>query len=167
MTEQSDDALVEIEKRFWAKVNRRGRHDCWPWMGYRDHNGYGRFYFFGKHKAATHASILIATGALPPEGMFVCHHCDNRRCVNPSHLFLGTIADNNADRDRKGRGRWVKVPAHVKARGSRHGSAKLSEHAIPAIQSDPRPQRAIAAEYGVSQSTIARIKAGRMWRHVG
>jgi len=155
----------DVKARFWAKVDKRGPDECWEWTAYRDVGGYGRFRFGGKDRAATHVSIAIDTGQLPHPGQFACHHCDNPGCVNPRHLFLGSLADNNADRDSKGRGRWVKVPAHVKARGSRHGSAKLSEAIIPLILADTRAQRTIAADYGVSQSTVLRIKNGRMWRH--
>lgn len=156
----------DVKARFWAKVDKRGPDECWHWTGYIDRNGYGRFRFFGKFKAATHASILIHTGQLPPQGMYACHRCDNRKCVNPAHLFLGTLADNNADRDMKGRGRWIKVPDHVKARGSRHGSARLSEADIPAIRQSPLSNRKAAEKFGVTCRTIWSIRNGKAWRHV-
>ncbi|MFF7130338.1 HNH endonuclease [Streptomyces sp. NPDC008240] len=110
----------------------------------------------GVHRAAWE----LANGPVP-EGLCVCHRCDRPRCVNVDHLFLGTIADNNADRDRKGR--------HVALRGSANGTAKLDEEAVAQIKrslAEGGTTRSVAEQFGVSQSAVWLISAGRTWTHV-
>lgn len=89
-------------------------------------------------------------------GLCVCHKCDNMACVNPLHLFIGTAADNMADKTRKGR----------QTKGSQNPIAKLNEWQIPIIRLDARTQDEIAKEYGVSQALISDIKKKAIWRHV-
>lgn len=94
--------------RFWAKVDRSAGPDgCWPWTGSSKPGGYGRIRLTGAARGmrrATHLSIEIETGLPFPKGKLACHHCDNPSCVNPAHLFLGSHADNVADKEAKGRG---------------------------------------------------------------
>lgn len=89
-------------------------------------------------------------------GLFVMHKCDNRRCVNPEHLTLGTFADNMADMVRKSR----------QAAGSRNSHAKLRELDVIEIRSLIGKYGMIAKRYNVSQTTISEIKARKIWRHV-
>jgi hypothetical protein len=86
----------------------------------------------------------------------VLHKCDNRLCVNPEHLFLGTNAVNMADKCAKGR----------QTKGEQHGPAKLTEAAVLAIRSDPRLLRVIAAEYNVQRQTVGKIKNRKLWAHL-
>ena len=96
-----------------------------------------------------------------PEGMFVCHHCDNPICVNPNHLFLGSAFDNIQDAINKGR---MKRGSEVC--GSNHGCSKLTEQKVKDIRKDTRLHRVIAKEYGVVRRTISEIKQNKTWRHV-
>lgn len=94
-----------------------------------------------------------------PNGLAVCHRCDNRVCVSPAHLFLGTLAENNADMRKKGRDRYVSL------RGEASGTAKLTAAQVAVIRTltSPRDGQRVANLYGVSRSTISRILRGRSW----
>lgn len=96
-------------KRFWEKVDKRTEDECWEWKGSVNHStGYGAFGFNSKNTGAHRVSWIIANGEIP-NGMCVMHKCDNRICVNPKHLSLGTQDDNAKDRNLKNRS-WPPVP---------------------------------------------------------
>ena len=125
--------------------------DCWEWSRSRNPDGYGRIRDDRAHRVAYRAFV----GEIP-EGMCVCHHCDNPSCCNPDHLFLGSHRENMADRDRK-----MRLP-----RGEGHHLAKLTEDQIRAIRKDPRSQVEIGNDYGVAQSVVWKIRNRVTWRHV-
>ncbi|MFQ2843648.1 HNH endonuclease [Mycobacterium gordonae] len=117
--------------------------------------------FRGKPTGVHRVAWILEHGEIP-EGLGVLHRCDVPNCVNTRHLFLGTSAENNADRDQKGR--------HVAPRGSsRNGAAKLGEYQVIEIRdllAQGLSQRGIAARYGVQQATVWRIATGKGWKHV-
>jgi hypothetical protein len=84
---------------FWNKVEKRGPMDCWPWKGGISGNGYGNFRNIRSHKYAWELKYNKV-----PDGLYVCHHCDNKLCCNTNHMFLGTPLDNMLDKVRKRRG---------------------------------------------------------------
>lgn len=131
---------------------------CWHFTGYTpaSRGGYGEFDFkSGKRMLAHRAAYLLLKGDDPGKQL-VCHRCDVPRCVNPDHLFLGSIQDNMDDRNAKGR----------QARGERNGPAKLTEEQVRAIRADQRLHREIAADYGVADHTISAIKNRKTWKHI-
>lgn len=92
-------------ERFWSRVDTSGGEDaCWPWIGRLHKGGYGRFAVDKRHKGgyAHRQAYELSVGPIP-EGLFVCHHCDNRKCVNPKHLYAGTHEDNMRDMVERGR----------------------------------------------------------------
>jgi hypothetical protein len=151
--------MNDLEKRFWSKVAIGD--GCWNWtagpLGYRKTH-YGQFWFRGSMRRATRVAWEIVNGRWPGE-MHVLHKCDNPRCVRPSHLFLGTAADNMQDMKNKGRG-------DTGARGEKHHQTPLKKSDVVAIRADSRLQKTIAAAYGISQTAVSNIKLRKSWRHV-
>lgn len=141
-----------IEERFWSKVDKSG--ECWVWIGQTSSKGYGSF-TIGAHRFA-----YESTYGYIPDGILVCHKCDNPRCVRPDHLFLGTPLENTADMISKGR----------KAIGSNVGGAKLTKEQVVQIISECKIANLsipdIAKKYGVVPTTIQAIKYGRSWKHI-
>lgn len=149
---------VSVEERFMQRVKKTG--GCWLWIAGKDSDGYPSFraQINGvPHKRGHRAEYAMFKGDIG-EGLQVCHSCDNPGCVNPDHLFLGTIDDNMKDKAAKGRSR---VP-----KGAESVHAVLTEEQAQAILLDARPYTAIAADYGVSASTIGSIKNRESWRHL-
>lgn len=152
--------------RFWRYVTPGDGDECWLWAGSLRSTGYGQMTSEGKNYGAHRLSWLIHHGFYPPSTVDVCHTCDNRACVNPAHLFLGTRADNMADAQRKGR----LIGNHKNAaRGERVNTAKLAEGQVREIRdlrTAGRSLQSIADEYGVSKKTVLNIDHGRVWKHV-
>lgn len=117
---------------------------------------YGEFDFkSGKRMLAHRASYLLLKNEDPGE-LCVLHKCDNPDCVNPAHLDLGTRADNNADRDAKGR----------QVRGEEHPFAKLTEAQAQEILDDPRGTHTVARAYKIGVTSVRSIRTGKTWKHL-
>lgn len=131
------------------------KSECINHKGGTSHNGYGMTWLDGSMKRAHRVAYVNAHGLelKDIDGKMVLHRCDNRLCVNPDHLFLGTAKDNSEDMVSKGRSN----------RGERNGQSKLSESDVYSIRRDQRSQSAIARDWGVSQSLVSMIKSGRRW----
>ena len=144
--------------RFWGKVKRQGKDACWPWLRHTDGHGYGTIAFNYVCYRANRVAWTITRGPIP-DGLLVCHHCDNRVCCNPTHLFLGTAKQNSRDSSRK-RSFSAFNPPQVR-------TGPLSDSEVNAIRdqyaSDPRGNNTyiLAWRYGVKQHVIWRIVRGR------
>ena len=149
-------ALLLSKERIAKKVQVDPDTGCWNWVGVLHSQGYGMIRSARKHHLAHRASYQVFVGDVPDD-LLVCHHCDNRRCVNPEHLFLGTIDDNQKDMKRKDRS----------VHGEKASWAKLKEKQVKEILAlrgnTSLSQRAIAKQYGVSPSLICMLWKGRVW----
>lgn len=140
-------------QRFWNRVHKTD--GCWEWKASKVYNGYGRMWFDNKKQRAHRISYQLLIGPIP-DGMLVCHKCDNPGCVNPDHLFLGTSADNTRDMDKKGR--------RVSIYGG--GNHKLTWEQVCEIRSKRKEGRtsiSLSIEYGISYRHIRDIIHGKYW----
>lgn len=149
---------ADIE-RLMAKIVK-APNGCWEWTGYIGTSGYGSFLLHGRNYNAHRAMWITIHGEEPPPEIKVCHTCDNRICVNPDHLFLGTPQDNSDDMVSKRR----------QPLGTRNGRAKLTDDAVRAIRRRYNEGdcsiRDLASEYNATKSMIHDVVSGRTWRHV-
>ncbi len=143
--------------RLLEKAEVNPETGCWDWTACKVWGGYGRINVAGKAKLAHRISYELHRGPVRDD-LQVCHTCDNRGCINPEHLFVGTNMDNVADKMEKGR----------QSRGSTHGPAKLTESDVIAIRAaEGFLHRELADRFGVDKTTISHIRARRFWAHVG
>lgn len=147
--------IPNVKEKIVARTSPDPNSGCWLWVGCFSRDGYGEI----KVKRASylaHRLAWVAAGKSDPGVLHVLHHCDNRACVNPDHLFLGTNLDNVRDRQRKGRG--------LNLDGEKNGRAKLTSAAVAHIRRREMKAKDYAALYGVGSSTICMIWSGRNWR---
>lgn len=160
-------------QRFWSYVDQSaGADGCWIWTGPKDSHGYGQLYWNGRYRLATGVAMELA-GRPIPRGVCALHRCDTPACVNPSHLFEGTRADNIADMIAKGRDRKATGDAHgsrthpsSSSRGERHGGAKLKDVDVLYIRSSSESGAAIARRIGVHRSLVNMVRRNKAWRHI-
>ena len=140
---------------FWSRVRKTG--GCWLWTGGKFSDGYGRCKLNGRTDRAHRLAYVLAHGCIP-KGLFICHHCDVKSCVRPSHLFAGSAKDNHIDAMLKGR-----LPV-----GESHGRAKLNAADARRIVRDYRTgtisQEKLANQYGVARNAIWCVVRGLHWR---
>jgi hypothetical protein len=147
-------------EKFWSHVEKTG--SCWIWRGVRHRKGYGNLQWGSSRKKTirrrlAHRFAYEMHAGTVPDGMLVCHRCDNPACVNPAHLFPGSPADNSADMVAKRRS----------ASGEAHAHARLTWGNVDEIRmlaGVESRQRVLARRFGVSPQTISRIVNGRTWR---
>lgn len=154
MPHRKTNRFEDTVRAFWLRVQCGAPDECWPWVGWIQVNGYGKF-SLSKHKTCLphRFSWQLANGPIP-EGLLVCHKCDNRRCCNPSHLFIGTHKENSQDAVAKGR----------TINGERSHSAKLTDAQVLEIRRRYTPRHGVgklAKEFGITLGhvwSITRMK---------
>lgn len=147
-------------EEFWQKVNIGKRGDCWEWKLSCYKSGYGKIGINGKSLRAHRVAWIVSRGPIP-KGLFVLHTCDNRKCVNPDHLFLGTQKQNLKDMIQKGRGKG-QIPA-----GEDHPGAKLTWPQIALIRRLGKQgvkQKDLAKTFDVRPQTIQLIVHNKIWK---
>lgn len=153
-----------LEIRFWKKVNRLSDNECWNWTAYTSKSGYGWMGVGDKKSNFAHRVSAVIHGLINNlnTSLHVLHKCDNPKCCNPNHLFVGTNIDNVADRVSKGRS--GSKPHH----GELNGMAKLSSTDIINIRylygQGAISQSELAKLYNVQQPHICRIVNNKRWR---
>lgn len=142
--------------RFWAKV--RKSEGCWEWQGFLN-KGYGHITVNGKPMAVHRYSYILSCGVIP-DGLFVLHKCDNRACVRPDHLFLGTHQENMEDMATKGRA--------ARPAGEKHPRAKLTAHQIGEIRdlhaAGQHDFKQIASMFGICLEHVRKIVKHQSWK---
>lgn len=151
--------------RFLTLVDKASitRDGCWIWTGANKGNGYGSFNVGGQNMPAHRASFLLFSGK-DIGGKDVCHRCDNRACVNPDHLFLGTRAENMADC--KAKGRTARGDMLPDRRGQNGSASKLTWTDVRQIRGSTAPSKVLAAKFGVGPDNINRIRRNDTWREI-
>lgn len=160
---------------FWAKVDKSPHpKGCWVWTASVNIKGYGQTAYRQRMCGAHRMSYVIHNGLIP-EGMLICHHCDNRVCVNPTHLFIGTAQDNSTDMKEKGRSAlgpkngMIKNP-HKQPRGEVHGNSKFTAGDILEIRrlyaSKWGSATQIGLLFGTSKKYVLKVVHRQTWTHI-
>ena len=164
--------MPSIARRFWSKVFMGTAEECWIWKTNRckprRYASYAKFNMDGKSESAARVAYALHYGSFD-KTLHVLHHCDNVRCVNPKHLFLGTHGDNMRDLVQKGRHGAKRHPEAI-PRGIHHPMAKLNEIAILEIRrlytGLRGEQQQLAKQFGVTQGMISAIVTRKNWTHI-
>ncbi len=153
---------MDIKERFLSKVKKDPVTGCWEWIASKDSDGYGQFGLEGKNKRAHRLSYELLVSPIKGD-LCVCHHCDNPGCVNPDHLFIGTLKDNSQDCIKKGRHTTPFKNGHTH-------SCKLSDDDVRKIKQElikgELTQAQIGKKFGALQVTIHQIKIGKNYSRV-
>lgn len=153
-----------VGERLWKRIDVKEADLCWPWKGHVNEWGYGSISYKGKTWGTHRLAYMLKNGPVP-DGLFVCHTCDNPRCCNPSHLWLGTAKDNFHDAVKKSRN-----TLKICKPGEGNGHHKLTtDQVIEIRRSYPhsgKTMKQIGIEYGVSRDAIFDVIRRRKWKHV-
>jgi len=141
------------QARFHAKYHRRGDHECWPWLSNKQTNGYGTLFVQGKPRKAHRIAWELANGQPVPDGLCVCHRCDQRDCVNPQHLFAGSHKENMEDAASKHR---LSTPRSSRHKVTDEQCARMCELVASGCK-----QIDVAQVYGVTKGFVSLLVKGK------
>jgi len=147
--------------RFWSKVDVRGPDECWEWQASINSSGYGRFKIASYQMVSANRVALISHTQKEPDGMSALHHCDNRKCCNPHHLYFGTHEDNMRDKVERGRCRTGDQA------GANNGASKLNDDQLALVVRRLKAgwnNKKIAADLPIGHAMVSKIRTGVMWR---
>jgi hypothetical protein len=157
---------IPYPEKFWQKVDRRGPDECWPWQGGVDEKGYGHVILYprttkaGRKHTRAHRYAWTLTHGEIPDGVLICHRCDNPPCCNPNHLFPGTGSDNMQDMWQKKR--------HSDLQGEKNGRARLTWEDVLEIRrryaAGGVTFQSLADERGMNKSAMHRLVRGLTWK---
>jgi hypothetical protein len=159
-----DKLAQNFFERHRGKIAFADPNECWPWTAGKGSKGYGRVRARGKARQAHREAYEAEHGPGSATGLVVRHRCDVRACVNPAHLEIGTVADNNRDMMERGRA--------ARQKGAANGRSKLTEADARAIRAAyvrgcrEHGQYALARRYGVGQTVVGKIVRHKLWGHV-
>lgn len=152
--------MKSVNVRFWEKVYIGEDDECWNWNAGISSSGYGSFRY-GKDKHTAHRVAWMLLHGDIPDKIYICHTCDNRKCINPAHLFMGTHADNARDMAVKGRA--------VSQKGEANHLSKLTDQKVRDIRemtAAGKSDQCVARLFGVTAHNIWHIRTNRTWRHI-
>lgn len=152
------------EKRFNESYKVNELTGCWEWKMNFTRGGYGSFFYMGKIQRAHRVSYFLHKGEIR-DGFVVCHKCDNPKCVNPDHLFVGTYSDNNKDKVLKGR----HAKSNPKIAGILNKISKLTDDDVVKIRnlaSSGISKAEIGRIFNIRDSHVCKIVSRQSWRHV-
>lgn len=155
--------------RFWAKVKCVDPQECWEWQGSVNREGlpYGRFYLSKTKVCRAHRFAYVIQNGSIPSDLMVCHSCDNPRCCNPAHLWLGTNQDNvddcRAKNRQSGSADAARHARRFKKHGPAHRQASLTPEMVREIRSSPLRVSDLAKKFGVSKHVISRCRKGQTY----
>lgn len=148
--------------RFWKNVEIRGKKECWPWTGRLDKHGYGRLSVGKTPKLAARIAVEIKIQRKLEKGECALHKCDNPRCVNPKHLWVGTQGDNMRDKEEKGRGNYAK--------GEKASNNRFTESDIRTMRNLYASGRfklvEIARKFQTVGPVVSMIVHRKRWKHI-